>query len=227
VISNAVAGLRKDGLNPEDRRTLLDIVDEEATRINRLVGDLLRYSRPVAPQRTSLPLAELLERSLGLISPDERSGAVKVVFQVDSTAPAVWGDSSLLRQVFDNLVGNAVQAMSSGGTLTVGINGLTMEGLEGVAVTISDTGEGMDTMVRNRARTPFFTTRPSGTGLGLAIVDRIIDAHGGTMTLDSQSGEGTTVSVFLPVGSENGPPPAPRSRMDSTASFLPPRGGRA
>ncbi|MFO0659325.1 MAG: ATP-binding protein [Polyangiaceae bacterium] len=160
---------------------------------------------------------------MGLIKNDERYEGVRVVFHCDANAPNIWGDSSLLRQVFDNLVGNAVQAMGGGGTLTIGVNELVMDGLEGVVVTISDTGEGMDTMVRNRARTPFFTTRPSGTGLGLAIVDRIIDAHGGTMTLESRAGEGTTVTVFLPIGSESGAPPK-RPRMDSTASFLPPRG---
>ena len=63
-----------------------------------------------------------------------------------------------------------------------------------------DAGEGMDAQVRVRAKDPFFTTRPSGTGLGLAIVDRIVDAHDGEVSIASQSGEGTTVSVFLPIG---------------------------
>src|SRR5260370_13532316 len=84
------------------------------------------------------------------------------------------------------------------------------EGCGGVAVDIIDTGEGMDTQVRSRARDPFFTTRPSGTGLGLAIVDRIVDAHGGQFAIDSRSGEGTTVTVFLPHGSPSEPPPPPR-----------------
>src|SRR5260370_18889504 len=97
------------------------------------------------------------------------------------------------------------------------------EGCGGVAVDIIDTGEGMDTQVRSRARDPFFTTRPSGTGLGLAIVDRIVDAHGGQFAIDSRSGEGTTGTVFLPRGSARerphprGPPPP------TTAPPAPPR----
>ena len=84
------------------------------------------------------------------------------------------------------------------------------EGKDGLAVDIIDTGEGMDTIVRSRARDPFFTTRPSGTGLGLAIVDRIVDAHGGHFLIESRAGEGTTATVFLPVGSLSDPPPPPR-----------------
>jgi signal transduction histidine kinase len=124
--------------------------------------------------------------------------------------------------VFDNLVDNAVQAMGTGGTLTVRVRASTEEGVDGLAVDIVDTGEGMDTQVRSRARDPFFTTRPSGTGLGLAIVDRIVDAHGGQFVIQSRAGEGTTVTVFLPHGSSS-EPPAPRLRSRPTSD--PPRAG--
>jgi signal transduction histidine kinase len=127
----------------------------------------------------------------------------------------LWGDSNLLRQVFDNLIDNAVQAMGYGGTLTVRVRAMQHEGEDGLAVDIIDTGEGMDTMVRSRAKDPFFTTRPSGTGLGLAIVDRIVDAHGGRFIIESRAGEGTTATVFLPSGSASEPPP-PRSRHATT-----------
>jgi signal transduction histidine kinase len=134
-----------------------------------------------------------------------------VLLEVECHEGRIWGDANLLRQVFDNLVDNAMQAMGASGTLTVRLRAASQEGVDGVAVDIADTGEGMDTVVRSRARDPFFTTRPSGTGLGLAIVDRIVDAHGGIFSLDSRSGEGTTVTVFLPHGSASEPPP-PRSR---------------
>ena len=78
-------------------------------------------------------------------------------------------------------IDNAIQAMGTTGALTVRVRATTEEGVDGLAVDIIDTGEGMDTQVRSRARDPFFTTRPSGTGLGLAIVDRIVDAHGGPL----------------------------------------------
>jgi signal transduction histidine kinase len=123
----------------------------------------------------------------------------------------IWADPNLLRQVVENLVTNALQAMSSGGTLTVSLSPKSSEGAPGVELQIQDTGEGMDTTVRNRALDPFFTTRPSGTGLGLAIVARFVDAHGGFLQIRSAAGAGTVLHVFLPVASE-GAGSARRSR---------------
>jgi signal transduction histidine kinase len=224
IIGNAVAGLRKPVISREDHDTLLAILDEENNRLNRLVSDLLRYARPVNIQRQQFSLADLLDRALGLVDRDTSSSkGIKVELKVECSEGRVWGDSNLLRQVFDNLVDNAVQAMGTAGTLTVRIRATTEEGVDGLAVDIIDTGEGMDTQVRSRARDPFFTTRPSGTGLGLAIVDRIVDAHGGHFAIDSRSGEGTTVTVFLPHGSSSEPPPRPRT---SRPVSEPPRGER-
>jgi signal transduction histidine kinase len=203
IIANAVAGLRKQAISRQDHETLLAILDEETRRLNRLVTDLLRYARPVSVQRSDFSLADVLDRALSLVTQDRR--AIRTEMRVEGHDGRIWGDSNLLRQVFDNLVVNAVQAMGAGGTVTVRVRGATEEGVDGVAVDIIDTGEGMDTQVRTRARDPFFTTRPSGTGLGLAIVDRIVDAHGGRLAIDSRAGEGTTVTVFLPTGSPNGP----------------------
>lgn len=218
IISNAVAGLRKHAISREDHVTLLTILDEETNRLNRLVTDLLRYARPVNIQRQQFSLADLLSRTLGLVKTD--GDGIKIELRVECHEGRIWGDANLLRQVFDNLVDNGVQAMGTAGTLTVRVRAVTEEGVDGLAVDIIDTGEGMDTQVRSRARDPFFTTRPSGTGLGLAIVDRIVDAHGGHFAIDSRSGEGTTVTVFLPHGSPSEPPP-PRSRIPKAPSDPP------
>jgi signal transduction histidine kinase len=213
IIANAVSGLRKQSISRQDHETLLAILEEETSRLNRLVTDLLRYARPVNLQRSDFSLADVIDRALGLVSQDRKG--IKTNLKVDSHDGRIWGDANLLRQVFDNLVINAVQAMGAGGTLTVRVRSAAADGVQGVAVDIIDTGEGMDTQVRTRARDPFFTTRPSGTGLGLAIVDRIVDAHGGYLAIDSRTGEGTTVTVFLPIGSPGGPAP-PRSRSSKT-----------
>lgn len=139
----------------------------------------------------------------------------KVSFDEGSVRGQVWGDSNLLRQVIDNLVDNAVQATGGTGNVQVDVKGTTKDGIDGYLVTVTDDGEGMDTQVRSRAKDPFFTTRPSGTGLGLAIVNRIVEAHGGELQLASRAGEGSTVSIFLPVGSESVPPPEPRRTLDT------------
>ncbi len=204
IIANAVAGLRKQAISREDHETLLGILEEETSRLNRLVTDLLRYARPVNVQRSHFLLGDLLERALGFAKTKKKT--ISVELNRGPHEGALWGDANLLRQVFDNLIDNAVQAMGHSGTLTVRMRSDNQQGVDGVAVDIIDTGEGMDTQVRSRARDPFFTTRPSGTGLGLAIVDRIVDAHGGLFAIDSHAGEGTTVTVFLPHGSASEPP---------------------
>lgn len=208
IIANAVAGLRKPALSREDHDVLLAILDEETSRLNRLVTDLLRYARPVNLQRSQISLRELLERALALANTGAKR--IKIELKVEAHEGRLWGDPNLLRQVFDNLIDNALQAMGADGNLTVRVRAIASDGTDGLAVEIIDTGEGMDTQVRSRALDPFFTTRPSGTGLGLAIVDRIVDAHGGRLGIDSRTGEGTTVTVFLPHGSPSEPPPAPR-----------------
>jgi signal transduction histidine kinase len=209
IIANAVAGLRRQAISRQDHETLLAILDEETSRLNRLVTDLLRYARPVNLQRSDFSLADVLDRAVTLASKD-RTG-IRTELTVDGHDGRTWGDPNLLRQVFDNLIANAVQAMGAGGVLAVRVRAATVDGVYGVAVDIIDTGEGMDTQVRSRARDPFFTTRPSGTGLGLAIVDRIVDAHGGHLSIESRAGEGTTVTVFLPESSPSEPAP-PRNR---------------
>src|SRR6185369_11552174 len=207
---NAVAGLRRREIGHEDRETLLVILQEESSRLNRLVGDLLRYARPVNVQRQLISVRDVVDRAMFSVPKDD----VPTEIVVEGEPPPIWGDPALLRQVFDNLVDNAVQAMnggtvngSSGSSATSGVYKLSIviaaavrEGVDGVKVDVRDNGEGMDNHVRSRAKDPFFTTRPSGTGLGLAIVDRIVDAHDGEISIASQSGEGTTVSVFLPIG---------------------------
>jgi signal transduction histidine kinase len=110
----------------------------------------------------------------------------------------VRADPNLLRHVLDNLVDNAGQAMSWRGTLEIAVRAASRGAQRGVAISVKDRGEGMDAEVSSRARDPFYTTRPTGTGLGLAIVDRIVEAHGGDLTIESQSGVGTTATVFFP-----------------------------
>jgi signal transduction histidine kinase len=222
IISNAVAGLRREGLPADDRATLLSILEEETERLNRLVGDLLRYAKPLSVERQRLDLDALLARAEDLAAQhaDIRVD-VAIEWQDDADHPPVYGEANMLRQVFDNLVQNACQAMHGGGTLTIRARSSTEDGVEGVAVEFADTGEGMDTQVRSRAGTPFFTTRPGGTGLGLAICDRIVTAHGGVLAINSRSGEGTVVSVFLPThvgGSGSMPSTVPPSRPSADPS---------
>jgi signal transduction histidine kinase len=208
VIVNAVAGLRRASLRAEDKTTLLDIVEEEAGRLNRLVGDLLRFARPFSISRQPVSLSEMANR----FNDAEREDR-GVLVRVDgaSNADTVWVDPNLFKLVFDNLISNARQAMRDGGTVDVRIREDLASAEPSVRIEIEDKGHGMAADVRRRALDPFYTTRPSGTGLGLPIVQRIVEAHGGWLGIESAEGVGTTVTLHFPVkrpapGSSERPP---------------------
>ena len=210
VITNAVATLGHADLASDDRGLLLKILEEETARLNQLVGDLLHYAKPLAPESQLVAVRALVDRATAHLR-----GRADLTIDIIEAMPtgSVGGDPLLLRQAIDNVVNNAVQAMPSGGTLTIelGRSGAGVD--ERVLIGITDTGEGMDTVVRKRALDPFFTTRPAGTGLGLAIVARVVDAHGGRLAIRSAPGTGTEVTMVLPVANEPLPASIRRARL--------------
>jgi signal transduction histidine kinase len=195
IIVNAVAGLRRPSLQEQDRHTLLGIVDEETARLNRLVSDLLRFARPVSIRRSSVALAELVRRAELNRGSEHR---FEISIPEDPELRTVQADANLLRLVFDNLVGNACQAMPEGGTVKIIVGEGRLNEKRCVKIEIIDHGHGMDESVLKRAVDPFFTTRPSGTGLGLPIVQRIVQAHGGVLQMESEPQQGTTARLLLP-----------------------------
>lgn len=200
IIKNAVSGLHRPTLRDADRQVLLKILDEEADRLNRLVGDLLAYARPVMPQRQAVQVEDLVRGAVELArAAQQRDEQVSFDVNLDQGTHLIQGDPDLLRQAIVNVAENAIQAMPDGGTLTVRTYATTLDNQAGVAISIRDTGEGMDTLVRSKATDPFFTTRPTGTGLGLAIVHRLVHSHGGKVQIESSYGTGTTVTMILPV----------------------------
>jgi len=197
VIVNAVAGLRRVSGSEEDRGILLSIVDEEAARLNRLVTDLLRFARPVSVKRSPVSLGELAKRSRSQVLDGHE---IVVSIGADPEIQTVWVDPNLFRLVFDNLVQNACQSMRGGGRVDIVVSRGSLPNGPAVSIQIKDHGHGMEPEVRERALDPFFTTRPSGTGLGLPIVQRIVEAHGGELLIESEEGTGTSVTLFLPLG---------------------------
>jgi signal transduction histidine kinase len=195
IIMNAAAGLRRPTLQTEDRNTLLGILDEETARLNRLVTDLLRYARPVVIKRSSVSISELAKRVEGRLDDHH---VLAVCIPEDPLLRVVQADANLLRLVFDNLVANAFQAMPDGGTVHINVTEQGLGEAQFVRLEIVDHGHGMDEQVLERATDPFYTTRPSGTGLGLPIVQRIVEAHGGRIEIESAIGQGTKVIMFLP-----------------------------
>ncbi len=200
VLKNAVSGLRRSRRGrPEDRGTLLAIVEEETERLDLLAASLLDYTRPMEPGSERIAPQALLDAAAAFVG--DREG-IEIAVHVDPGAPSVPGDAELLCRAMVNLVDNAVHAMPAGGRLALTASAETNGGKERLVVSVADTGEGMDTLAREKALSPFFTTRPSGIGLGLALVERIVHAHRGTVRIESRFGGGTTVTVELPTGTE-------------------------
>ena len=199
IMKNAAAGLRRSSLADQDRATLVDILDEEADRLNRLVRDLLAYARPVTLRGTPVDVTQIVQESVDTAMRGREIEGVTVELRLDEGPRTVHCDRELLVRALANVVENALQAMPAGGRLTVESSDAAIGPRAAISLVFHDTGEGMDTLVRSKARDPFFTTRPSGTGLGLAIVERVIRSHGGEVSIESRYGSGTTVSIALPV----------------------------
>ena len=137
----------------------------------------------------------MLFRSLDLLRPELENRGVTVKTRLARVLTATPIDATQLQQVLVNLVKNASQAMSTGGTLTL----QTGETSENVWVSVADTGGGIPQEQINRIFDPFYTTKKTGSGLGLMIVQRIVRAHDGRIELDSQVGRGTTFRIWLPL----------------------------
>ncbi len=137
------------------------------------------------------------------LSPGADGSGIRIESRIDATVPArFWGDPDQLRQVLVNLGLNAIEAMSSGGTL-----GFVMRCPDRahLSIDVSDTGPGISPEDRERIFSAFFTTKPGGTGLGLAVAKDLVAAHGGTLDFVSEVGRGSTFTVVLPTASQRAP----------------------
>lgn len=210
AIGNCVGVLRKKAGLAGTSAELLEIISEETGRLNALVENLLAFARPTPVRCRPTDILALL---VSLVEVLTKSGQIPQCVQVNSLHPSslphINVDPDQMRQVFLNLITNALQAMPGGGELRIettlvpmdeDVPGVRSRGRRGVEVVVRDTGEGMAQEAQINCFEPFYTTRASGSGLGLAIVRRILEAHNGSIGLSSSPGVGTAVKVTLPVG---------------------------
>jgi signal transduction histidine kinase len=195
VIVNATAGLRRPTLSQPDQQSLLEMIDEEAARLNGLVTDLLRFARPVNITWSKADLRELAQRAVEGLGDEYH---VELSLPDNPEISTVCVDAELLRLALSNLIENARQAMPEGGTIRISVVATPTKAGAQVTLEVRDEGHGMQPLVLQRALEPFYTTRPGGTGLGLPIVQRIMQAHGGDVILQSEPQEGTAVTLHIP-----------------------------
>jgi len=191
----------------------LEVAKGEINRLDYIVTQFLQAIRPVSPQLKLVSLNEVAETTLDLLKPELDNRGLNVRTKMAPRLPAAPADATQMQQVLVNLVKNAMQSMSKGGTLTL----QTGEGAAGVWVSVADTGSGIPQEQINRIFEPFFTTKKRGTGLGLMIVQRIVRAHGGKLELESHAGRGTTFRIWLPLHE-----PGPRLLEEKTEATVEP-----
>ncbi|PTL82270.1 nitrogen regulation protein NR(II) [Vitiosangium sp. GDMCC 1.1324] len=176
----------------DDKGEFLDLLLEQVERLDRVVSTYQRLGR-VEPLTQPLDVNQLAASVLSLQAFTGLTG-VEIRRELAEGLPRCSGDWDLLANALENLVRNAFEAMPRGGTLTLRTR---LEGT-GVVLSVEDTGEGMNARTRERAFDDFYTTKATGSGLGLAFVRRVVEAHGGQVTLTSHEGSGTTVTLRLP-----------------------------
>src|SRR6059036_380013 len=182
-------------------REELGLIQEEASRARDIVRDLLQFSRQRDFSPESADVNTVLEQVIAMVRRQGALNAITVEERYERDLPAVELDVSRIKQVFLNIINNAVYVMPNGGALTVrteAVNG-------GVRIAFEDTGPGIAPEHRDRIFDPFFTTKPevSGTGLGLSVSLGIVQSHGGTIEMETEVGRGTTFTVALPLRVED------------------------
>ncbi len=197
-----------------ENREFLDIIVEEANRLNNVVTRFLDYARAERPGREGADKVDLnsVVRKTEQLLRQENLKNVELRVRLDDQLPQIAGDPESLMQVFLNLGQNALQAMPEGGTLEILSTRRRRSRLgygQFAEVRFRDTGVGIPRDRLKKLFIPFYTTKQKGTGLGLAISHRIINQHGGTIEVRSTIGQGSTFSVFLPAAE-----PVPANKVE-------------
>jgi signal transduction histidine kinase len=179
-----------------DRRAKakIDLVRQECDRLQKLLGDFLDFARQ---ERLTLEPGSLnveLDQLLDFFAPQARDAHVEIVRYLDPELPMVRLDRETFRSAVLNLLINAVQALEAGGQLVV----RTRPAGLGVLLELIDTGPGMDADTLSKVFRAFYTTKQGGSGLGLPTARKIIEAHGGSIDIESTPGRGTKVTIWLP-----------------------------
>lgn len=180
----------------ESVRAQFDIARGEVQRLDFIIEQFLRAIRPARPVFEMTELNGVIESAVQFLAPELKDRRISTHLKLHEALPLLRVDANQLKQAFYNLIKNAMQAMGTGGGLTIHSD---LSGYD-VTISIEDSGKGMDPETVAAMHEAWFTTRSSGTGLGMLIVRRIVRDHGGELGIESSPGKGTRVTITLPRG---------------------------
>lgn len=184
---------------PEEKRApmqeSLRVARAEVARLDKIISQFLEAVRPTPVHLELQPVNAVVEETLEFMSGELANAGVIVEAELARGLPRVWLDHDQMKQVFFNLIKNALEAMPAGGKLTVA----TQSAAGHVVVSVADTGAGIPPEQIGRIFDPYRSTKPDGSGLGLMVVRRIVQEHGGALDVDSAVGKGTVFRVRLPI----------------------------
>jgi PAS domain S-box-containing protein len=193
LIQKKIAG--KDSIESKDIGQHLEVISEEVDRLNRIVVDFLFAVKPMDTRLEDGEVNRIIEELLDFVQPELDQAGVTIESSLSASLPLLRIDVRYIKQALLNLIKNAMAAMPNGGTLRME----TRRTGDYVLMRISDTGTGIPEEIMDKIFEPYFTTKPFGTGLGLTIVFKIVKEHFGDISVSSRAGEGTTVTLALPV----------------------------
>ena len=175
-----------------------DLIVREVLRLEAILSEILLFSKKATICYTRCNIAEIVKDSLAVVGPPLEEKEISVTTRFPRQKLILLGDGQQLKQVFINILLNALDAMDSGGKLAIQVTATDLDGKDAACVKIADTGGGIPLEALNSIFTPFYTTKESGTGLGLPIANRIITNHGGKIQITNTPGQGVEFRVILP-----------------------------
>lgn len=190
------AQLLKETSSSAESEEYSEIIVKETDRMNHLIEQLLYLARPASGDEGPVDVTAVLENTLLLVDSRARRNHIEIRRSYERHIPVVNADNENMKQVFLNIIINAIQAMDSGGILSAAVTYNPEE--RTVSISIADTGPGILPENSQRLFDPFFTTKESGTGLGLSVAQQLVRHWGGQITVDSTVGSGSTFTIILP-----------------------------